>query len=242
VPAYPVTFESDYVEPRSRLTTFFRLILAIPHIVVVTLYALLAYVVAFVAWFALVLTGRYPRGMYDFVAGFLRYQTRAYGYGYLLTDAYPPFTGAPEVDYPVRLNVGAPKERYSRLKALFRVVLAIPVYLILYAMQIVAQIGALLAWFAIVVLGRQPRGLQEMIILGLSYQMRATAYLLLVTEDWPPFTDDGGTARIGATPAFGALPADQAPPAAQATGPAGGFEAPTPAPEDPAPPHGDPMR
>ena len=71
---YPVTFGADYVEKRSRLTTFFRLILAIPHFIAVTLYFLAAEVVVIISWFALLFTGRYPQGMYDFVAGALRYR------------------------------------------------------------------------------------------------------------------------------------------------------------------------
>ena len=66
---YPVTFKADYVEKRSRLTTFFRLLLAIPHLIAVFFYGLAAGVVVIVAWFALLFTGRYPQGMYDFVAG-----------------------------------------------------------------------------------------------------------------------------------------------------------------------------
>ncbi len=135
-------------------------------------------------------TGRWPRGLYDFAAGYMRYVTAVYGYMYLLTDVYPPFSGATDA-YPVRLEVAAPRERYSRMKALFRIVLAIPVLIISYAMQIVAQVGALLSWFAIVALGRQPKGLQEMTGLGLSYQQRSLAYVLLITEEWPPFTDEG---------------------------------------------------
>ena len=68
--------------------------------------------------------------------------------------------------YPVDLNIGPPKAEYSRLKVLFRIILVIPVYIIAYAMQIVFEVGALLAWFAILVLGRQPKGLQDMIVLG----------------------------------------------------------------------------
>jgi hypothetical protein len=171
--------------------------------------------------------------MYDFVAGFLRYSTAVNGYTYLLTDAYPPF--GPDVDaYPVRLNIAPPKEEYSRLKVLFRVILAIPPYLITYAMQIVAQIGALLAWFAIVVLGRQPKGLQDMIVLGLSYQQRAYAYMGLITEDWPPFTDEPPRQVEPPAPAFGALPST--PPAAAGAGP----EAPAvPAPPPPPLPERD---
>jgi hypothetical protein len=208
---YPVTFRAEYVEKRSRLTTFFRLVLAIPHIIFVYLYGLAAGVVIIIAWFALLFTGRYPQGMYDFVAGSLRYSTRVYGYLWLLTDQYPPFSGSADTPYPVDLNIGPPKSEYSRLKVLFRIILAIPVLIIHYAMQIVAELGAFIAWFAIVALGRQPRGLQDMIVLGTSYQQRAYAYLALITEDWPPFTDET-TGRVEAAPAFGALPST--PPAA----------------------------
>lgn len=211
---YPVTFEADYVEKRSRLTTFFRWLLVIPHAIVLAFYAIAALVVVIIAWFALVFTGRWPRGMYDFVAGFFRYATAVHGYFYLLTDEYPPF--GPDVDsYPVRLNIAPPQEQYSRLKVLFRIILAIPPYIIAYAMNIVMQVGAFLAWFAIVVLGRQPKGLQDMIVLGMSYQQRAYAYMALLAEDWPPFTDDT-TRRVEEPASFGALPPT---PAAAGSGP-----------------------
>jgi hypothetical protein len=215
---HPVTFRADYVEKRSRLTTFFRLILAIPHFIVVVFYFFAAEIVVIIAWFALLFTGRYPQGMYDFVAGALRYQTRVYGYASLLTDEYPPFSGDPATPYPVDLGIGPPKAEYSRLKVLFRLILGIPVLIIQYAMQIVAQVGAFLAWWAIVFLGRQPKGLQDMIVLGLSYQQRATAYFALITEDWPPFTDDTTGRTVEAAPSFGAL---------AATPPAAGPESPT---------------
>jgi hypothetical protein len=260
---YPVTFEADYVEKRSRLTTFFRWLLVIPHAIVLVLYAIAAGVVVIVAWFALVFTGRWPRGMYDFVAGFFRYGTAVHGYFYLLTDEYPPF--GPDVDsYPVRLNIAPPQEEYSRLKVLFRIILAIPPYIIAYAMNIVMQVGAFLAWFAIVALGRQPKGLQDMIVLGMSYQQRAYAYMALLAEDWPPFTDDA-TRRVEEPASFGTLPptppaagsGPEAPaaPASPATSapeapysppeaPPGTPSGPTPpsAPETPpTQPHGDPL-
>ena len=257
---YPVTFEADYVEKRSRLTTFFRLLLVIPHAIVLALYAIAAAVVVIVAWFAILFTGRWPRGMYDFVAGFLRYATAVHGYWYLLTDKYPPF--GPDVDaYPVRLNIAPPKDEYSRLKVLFRIILAIPPYIIAYAMNIVMQVGAFLAWFAIVVLGRQPKGLQDMIVLGMSYQQRAYAYMALLAEDWPPFTDEKQRS-IEEPPSFGALPstppaagtAPEAPPSPATSAPEAPYSPPqappgTPAeppppsaPETPpAQPHGDPL-
>jgi hypothetical protein len=236
--AYPVTFEMDYVERRSRLTTFFRWLLVIPHLVVLWLWSIAAGVVVVIAWFALVFTARYPQGMYDFVAGFLRYASRVYGYAQLGVDPYPPFSGGEEPDYPVRLNIGEPLERYSRLKAGFRFILAIPIAIVVYAMQIVYGIGSFIAWFAIVILGRQPRGLQDMINLGVSYQQRASAYFALITEDWPPFTDDR-TREVEPAAAFGALPESGPPAAAATTVQAAGEPAPlgeqaAPAAEEPA--------
>jgi hypothetical protein len=160
-----------------------------------------------------------------------------HGYFYLLTDEYPPF--GPDVDsYPVRLNVAPPQDEYSRLKVLFRIILAIPPYIIAYAMNIVMQVGAFLAWFAIVALGRQPKGLQDMIVLGMSYQQRAYAYMALLAEDWPPFTDDAAR-RVEEPSSFGALPTT--PPAAGPEEPAATPPAATSAPEAPySPPEAPP--
>jgi hypothetical protein len=208
-------FEAQYVEKRSRLTTFFRAILAIPHIVVWYVWSLLAALAVFIAWFALVITGRYPQGLYDFVAGSQRYGTAVYGYLALLTDEYPPFSGDTD-NYPVHLKIPPPKAEYNRLKVLFRIILAIPVFIIVYAMQIVWEIGAVIAWFVIVVMGKQPKGLQDMIVLGLSYQQRASSYIGLLTEDWPAFTDPQSEALEGAPTSSGLPPAPvtSAPPTA----------------------------
>jgi hypothetical protein len=208
-------FEAQYVEKRSRLTTFFRAILAIPHAIVFYVWSLIAGVAVIIAWFALLITGRYPQALYDFVAGSQRYGTAVYGYIGLLTDEYPPFSADTD-NYPVHMRIPPPKAEYNRLKVLFRIILAIPVFIIVYAMQIVWEIGAFIAWFVIVVMGKQPKGLQDMIALGISYQQRASAYIGLLTEDWPPFTDSEGGSLEGATTSSGLppAPATAAPPAA----------------------------
>lgn len=206
-------FEAEYVEQRSRLTTFFRWILAIPHFIVLSVWGVAAFFAVIIAWFALVLTGRYPQGLYDFVAGLLRYSTAVYGYVAFLTDQYPPFSADTD-NYPVRLRVPPPKPEYDRLKAAFRIILAIPVLIVAYAMQVVWEVGAFISWFAILILGRQPKGLQDMIVLGLSYQQRAYAYVMLVTEDWPPFLDPQAASLAGGTGGSGLPPAPPAPPAA----------------------------
>ena len=218
-------FEAEYVEHRSRLTTFFRHLLAIPHFIVLWVWGLAAFFAVVAAWFALVFTGRYPRSLYEFNAGFLRYCTAVYGYVTLLTDPYPPFS-SDTAGYPTRIRIPEPRPEYDRLKAALRIFLAIPVLIIAYAMQVVYSVGTFIAWFAIVILGKQPKGLQDMIVLGLSYQQRAYAYVMLLTEDWPPFLDpQGGSIEPG--PSGSGLPpapATSAPPAApEAPGQRGGL-------------------
>ncbi len=213
---YPVVYQADYDEKRNRMTVFFRLLLAIPHILVMYVIGLGAAVATVIAWFALVVTGRYPRGLYDFNAGALQWVTRVNAYLYLQTDAFPPFGFGDHPEYPVHLLIGEPKAEYSRLKAFFRLLLAIPVAIIQYALQLVAGACALAGWVVAVITGRMPKALHDGLDLGLAYQAKATAYLLLLTEDWPPFSGNDEGALFPAAPT-GALP----------SAPSGGWAPPT---------------
>jgi Domain of unknown function (DUF4389) len=187
--SYPVSFEADYVERRSRLTAFFRLILAIPLMIWLYVYAIVACVAIVIAWFALVLTGRYPRGLYDFVAGYTRFITRFTAYAVLLCDPYPSFAGSDDPAYPVRMQFAGPLEHYSRLKTFFRIILAIPIVVLRYVMGLLLEISAIAAWVVIVVMGKMPRGLFDLMVLANSYTARSDAYLYLLTETYPPFQD-----------------------------------------------------
>jgi hypothetical protein len=188
--SYPVTFEADYVERRSRLTTFFRLILAIPVAIVLYVFGIVAWFAVVIAWFAIILTGRYPKGLYEFVADFTRFLARVTAYSVLLTDAYPPFNGSHEASYPVRMEFAGPLEHYSRLKTLFRVILAIPIVILRYVVNLLLEIGAFASWIVIVITGKMPRGLFDVMVLANSYTARSDAYLYLLTETYPPFQDE----------------------------------------------------
>jgi hypothetical protein len=89
---YPITFGAVYPDKMSRLSTFFRIILVIPHAIVLYFVGIAAGVIGFIAWWAILFTGKYPKGMFDFFVGFMRWTTRVNGYTYLLTDKYPPFS------------------------------------------------------------------------------------------------------------------------------------------------------
>ncbi|MDO8209537.1 DUF4389 domain-containing protein [Conexibacter sp. CPCC 206217] len=187
---YPVTFDAEFVEQRSRLTSFFRLIISIPWLIVSIFWGLGAVVCAVIAWFAIVFTGRYPQGLYDFVGKALRYNARVNAFQHLMTDRYPSFGGDEDPDYPVHLRIAPPLEHYSRVKTFFRVILMIPVFILLYLMEILARAIGVLSWVVIVVTGRQPKGLFDVVKLVVAYQARAGAYHLLVTETYPPLTPE----------------------------------------------------
>jgi hypothetical protein len=199
---YPVTYEADYVEQRSRLSTFFRLILAIPWFVVSIFWGLVALVCVVIAWFAIVFTGRYPEGLYRGVSMALRFGTRMNGFALLMTDAFPSFGGDEDPEYPVRLRIAPPLEQYNRWKTLLRIVLVIPIAIVLYFVQIVSRAISILAWLVIVITGKLPRGIFDVMRFTLAYEARAGAYQLLVTEAYPPFSpDDEAPATSAAPPA-----------------------------------------
>lgn len=239
---YPVTFEADYVEQRSRLTTFFRLLLAIPHFLILAFWGLAVLCAVVVEWFVLLFTGRWQLGLYMFTANYMKYYARVSGYTWLLCDPYPPFPSgvADDPDYPVRLNVAAPLEEYSRLKVLLRIFYVIPAAIIIYVLNLVLELISFVAWLVIVVTGKQPKGLQDVIKLCVSYHMRANGLFLLVTETYPPFTDDHEPEQLAAPAPVTPLPEQPEAPAASTFEPP---VAPEPAttpepPEDEEPPPG----
>lgn len=196
---YPVSYEADAaIEGRNRLTTFFRPILDIPWLIVAGLYGIAAYVAVIIAWFAIVFTGRYPEGLYNFNAGFLRMSTRANGFAYLLTDEYPPFGGEEAAQYPIRVGVPPALDIYDRLKTGLRIIFGIPVYLLAIVQSLILGVCYFIGWFAILFTGRLAEGLFNPMRSSSAYLTRATAYFLLITEDWPPFSyEEAGPVSTG---------------------------------------------
>jgi len=196
---YPISYAADPVlEGRNRLTTFFRYIVTIPWLIVASIYGFVAEIAAVVAWFAIVFTGRYPEGIYNFNAGYLRMINRVNGFEYLLTDAWPPFGGEEGPDYPVRAGVPPPLDKYSRLKTGLRFLYGIPVYLLALIQAIILMVCTLIAWFAILFTGKLPEGLFNPMRSASAYLTRTAGFFLLLTEDYPPFSyEEAGAAPAG---------------------------------------------
>jgi hypothetical protein len=184
--SYPVAYRQTPAIKRSRLTVFFRFIMVIPHLIWSFIYGIAAQVVVFIAWFAIVVTGRYPKSMYDFVAGYVRFYTRLLGYIELVTDEYPPFDGGEHPEYPVAVTIPPPQESYSRLSTAFRIILLIPVWILQYVFLLWIYAVSLAIWLVAVITGRTSAGLIDAERLPLSYLVRSYAYTFLLTDRWPP--------------------------------------------------------
>ena len=131
------------------------------------------------------------------------------------------------------MSFEGPLESYSRLKTLFRAILAIPILILRYVMNLLLEIGAVAAWVIILVTGKMPRGLFDLMVLANSYIARSDAYIYLLTETYPPFQDDQ-TRSAGEQP----TPTPQAPSPPDPTPPAATPPAaapPPPSPEEPTP-------
>ena len=186
--SYPVRLEVDPAAPQSRLSVFFRILYAIPQYIVMYFVVLAAQVVTFIAWLAILFTGRYPAGMLKFSIGALRWQMRVSAYIFLLTGKYPPFSLDDDSSYPVRLSVDGQVEGRNRLTCFFRILMVIPQIIVLYIVMIVAEICLLIGWIAAVFTGSVPAGLHNFIAGTMRWQARVSSYMQLHIDQYPPFS------------------------------------------------------
>jgi hypothetical protein len=170
---------------RNRLTVFFRLILAIPHLLWLSLWGVIAVLATVVNWFATLVTGRSPEGLHGFLASFLRYATHVRAYLLLIADPFPGFTGKAG-SYPIDLEVDPP-EPQNRLTVLFRVILAIPALVLTNILSNLSQLLAVFSWFIALVLGRVPEGIRNFAALALRIETQTYAYLMVLTGRYPSF-------------------------------------------------------
>jgi hypothetical protein len=215
--AYPVRVDGALDRHLSRWLWLVKWFLAIPHYVVLAFLWLAFAALSVVAFFAILFTGRYPRAIFDFNVGVLRWTWRVqyYSYGALATDRYPPFSLHDDPAYPARLQVEYP-QRLSRGLVLVKWwLLAIPHYLVVglfvggaYAVWHGGLIGVLVLIAAVIVAvtGSYPKPVFDFVLGMNRWVLRVAAYAALMTDRYPPFqldmggTDPGSTLSLGATP------------------------------------------
>jgi hypothetical protein len=212
---YPVTVTGTLDDGLGPVLWLIKWFLAIPHYIVLAFLWVGFGVLTFFAWISILFTGRYPRGIFDFNVGVLRWTWRVgfYAYSALATDRYPPFT-LQDVDYPARLTVAYPKQLSRGLALIKWWLLAIPHYIIVgmftsglwawtmnnhVADDAVTKVGggligilAIIAAFILLFTGRYPRGLFDF-LMGLNrWVLRVGTYVSLMHDDYPPFRLDMG--------------------------------------------------
>jgi hypothetical protein len=236
---YPVRVDASLDPSLSRGLWLVKWLLLIPHVVVLFFLWVAFLVVGVIAFFAILFTGRYPRALFDFNVGVLRWSWRVHYYGYwaLGTDRYPPFTLADVPDYPAHLSVPYP-DRLSRGLIFVKWLLAVPHYLVLAvfvggglwlgtrggtddawddaANAGVSLVGLLVLIAAVVLLftGRYPKPLYDFVMGMDRWALRVAAYTALMTDRYPPFRLDTGGTDPGSVPAAPLPPSPSGAPAA----------------------------
>jgi hypothetical protein len=168
---------------RSRLTTFFRLALAAPHFVWLLLWGVAVAFAVIASWFATLVRGRPPARLHRFLAAYLRYQTHVLAFVQLVANPFPGFVGR-QGSYPVDIEIDGP-EPQRRLVTGFRLLLAIPAFLVAGSLLSVAYVAALFSWFVALVRGRVPQGLRNLGAFALRYSAQVNGYAMLLTDSYP---------------------------------------------------------
>ena len=199
---HPVRLTNEEGLERSRLTVFFRLLLALPHIVWFVLWSIAVFFVGVLSWFATLARGRPPLSCHNFLTAFVRYGAHLSAYLSLTSNLFPGFAGRPG-SYPVDVHLPQEPQEQNRWKTGFRLILAIPALFMDGAFTGGARSGysysggvlwtnAFLAWWACLFTGRMPEGLRDLNLVALRYGAQTGAYALLITERYPdadPFVE-----------------------------------------------------
>lgn len=205
---YPARLRIDYPERLDRLTTLLRILWAIPIVVIVSLVTStgeatwtdreygervrnsggsIAFSIGFATALMIVFRQRYPRWWFDFQLALQRFSSRVGAYLALLRDEYP----STEDEQAVHLELDYPdvKRDLNRWLPLVKWLLAIPHYIVLVVLVVFAVVAVVVAWFAILITGRYPRGLFDFVVGVGRWALRVLAYaVLMITDRYPPFS------------------------------------------------------
>ena len=209
---YPVRLHVERATgERNKMTIGFRWILAIPHLILVGgpgflgagfvfgfgrdqwwsgwgsdgLLGVAAGACAFIAWFAILFTSKHPRGLFDLCNFYMRWRVKAVAYTALFRDEYPPFGDG---EYPVSIEIPFPESERNKRSVGLRFFYAIPHLIIVAFLSLAWAVTGIIAWFALLFTGKYPEGLYNFGLGVMRWSVRVEAYMLLMTDVYPPFS------------------------------------------------------
>jgi Domain of unknown function (DUF4389) len=185
-PDYPVRVEIAYPAELNRWLPLVKWLLVIPHLFVLFFIGIGAFFVAIWAFFAVLFTGRYPRGAFDYMVGTFRWAYRVVVYAHLMVDEYPPFSLEDDPNYPVRLTVEYP-EHVDNWRPLVQWLLALPYLIVASVLYWLTGVLAVVAFFTILFTKQIPRGVFELMVPGLRWNLRGNAYAYFLSDRYPPW-------------------------------------------------------
>jgi hypothetical protein len=173
----------DLPPTQRRWTIAIRWILLLPQLIVLFIVSIGGFLVAFAAWFAALVLGRVPDGLASFLQIVVRWNTRFTASNFLLTDAYPPFNGDEDFDYPIGVEFPS-AVRLNRWSVLFRLILLIPAYFVAVCIQFGVVAFSIVFWIAALILGRLPDPLYRAAATTLRYNARMYCYAWMLTSEY----------------------------------------------------------
>ena len=185
--AYPVHVDAQRQDEYHRFLPLVKWLLAFPHYVVLFFLVIGVLVAKIIAFFAVLFTGRYPRGIFDFVLGVLRWSWRVTAYVYLLRDEYPPFSLDDDPSYPATLEIEYPEDGIDNWRPLVQWLLIIPYAIVAGLLASLAGIVAFIGVFVILFTRDLPDGMFKLILIPYRWQFRSSAYTLFMVKRYPPF-------------------------------------------------------
>jgi Domain of unknown function (DUF4389) len=185
---YPVQVDAQRQEEYHRLLPLVKWLLAFPHYVVLIVLAIGVFFAKIYAFFAVIITGRYPEGVFKYVTGVFRWGWRVSSYVYLLNDRYPPFSLDDHPDYPAQLEIAYPADGVNRWRPLVHWLLIIPYAIVAGLLQSLAGIVAFIGVFVILFTKNLPEGMFKLILNPFRWQVRSGAYSLFMVTKYPPFS------------------------------------------------------
>lgn len=183
-PLHPVHLVGDAHDlRRSRVIVFFRLLLALPHLVWLALWSIAAIIVAILNWFVTLFAGTPARGFHRFLSRYVRYALHVAAFLYLAANPFPGFAGEAG-SYPLDLELPE-REQQNRWKTGFRVILVVPAAVVNSALSSALIVAAVFTWFVALVRGSAPWGLRNLSAYALRYSAQVNAYVFLLTDTYP---------------------------------------------------------